>query len=219
MKIFLDTADYTVLDRLAKTGLIDGVTTNPSHFARVGGNPLEVLTRISALLPTAEISVEITERSPEDVERQARALAKLGPTIIVKIPCFPHYVPVIRALVQDRIAINITLVFSLVQAFMMAKLSVRYISPFIGRLEDIDGNGLKLIRDIRFMLDTYNFSSQLLAASLRTIRHLHAVIEEGADIVTLPVELFERALEHPLTDKGMALFEADWQKLGIKQFP
>ncbi len=218
MKFFLDTAHYQVLVDAKKTGLIDGVTTNPSHLSKEGKGT-QLVTQIAQLLPHCDISVEVTEKTPEAVYNQAKEIAQLAPNIVVKIPCSKPYVPVIHALVQEGIPINVTLVFSVVQGLCMAKLHVKYISPFIGRLDDIDSNGMELIRDLRVVLDTYQYPTQLLAASIRNIPQVHEAALAGADIATLPVEIYEKLLEHPLTDKGMKLFDEDWEKLGIKTFP
>lgn len=219
MKIFLDTANIESIQKWAQTGLIDGVTTNPTHLSKENKNPTEQVRAICSLLPSGVISAEITETEPSKVYTQARAIAEIADNIAVKVPCHAHYYSIIKKLVDEGITLNITLVFSLSQGLMMAKLGTHYISPFIGRLDDINADGMALIRQLRHMLDTYNFDTQLLAASIRDVAHLDGVIDAGADIATVPVEVFEKALAHPLTDKGMAQFLADWQKLNITQFP
>ncbi len=218
MKFFLDTANLEALTKAKKTGLINGVTTNPTHLSREGEST-SLVKKIATLLPKCDISVEVTEKTPEAVYNQAKEIANLAPNIVVKIPCHKDYVPVIHTLVQEGIPLNITLLFSVVQGLCMAKLQVKYISPFIGRLDDIDADGMQLIRDLREVLDNYDYKTELLAASLRSIPHLHEVALAGADIATLPVKLYDKMLDHPLTDKGMKLFDEDWQKLGIKKFP
>ncbi len=218
MKFFLDTANLEALQKAKKTGLINGVTTNPTHLSREGQST-ELVKQIAALLPTCDISVEVTTKTPEEVYNQAKQIAELAPNIVVKIPCAKEYVPVIHTLVQEGIPLNITLLFSAVQGLCMAKLQVKYISPFIGRLDDIDANGMQLITDLRKILDNYNSTTQLLAASLRSIPHIHQAALAGADVATLPVALYEKMLDHPLTTKGMKLFDEDWQKLGINKFP
>jgi transaldolase len=219
MKIFLDTAHLATIQQWAETGLIDGVTSNPSHLSKEGGDPKKIINDICALLPEGDISVQVTEKSPEAVYKQAKAIAKLAPNIIVKVPCAKEYYPVIKKLVAEGVKVNITLLFTLVQALFMCKLGVRYISPFIGRLDDIDVDGLALIAELRQMIDTYGFETQILAASIRDDRHFHGVILFGADAATVPVTVLEKAATHPLTDQGRALFDADWAKLGIRQFP
>jgi transaldolase len=218
MKFFLDTANFEALNKAKKTGLIQGVTTNPTHLSKEGEG-VELVKKIAALLPNCDISVEVTEKTPEAIYNQAKEIANLAPNIVVKIPCYNEYVPVIHTLVQEGIPLNITLLFSVVQGLCMAKLQVKYISPFIGRLDDIDTDGMQLVQDLRTILDTYCFKTQILAASLRSIPDIHQAALAGADIATLPVTIYENMLDHPLTDKGMKLFDQDWQKLGIKKFP
>lgn len=219
MKIFLDTAHYETIHTWAKTGLIDGVTTNPSHMSREGGDLVALIRKISQCLPEGHISVEVTEQAPEKVYAQAKALAALADNIVVKIPCHVSYLSIINTLVKEGVKINITLVFTLAQALCMSKLGVTYISPFVGRLDDIDTDGVSLLEEIKEMLDSYDFETQVLAASLRHVRHVHAAIAAGVDCMTLPVELLEKVIVHPLVDKGMEIFERDWRKLGVRNFP
>jgi transaldolase len=219
MKIFLDTANTELIEKWAHTGLIDGVTTNPTLLSKEGKSPTEQILTICDLLPTGVISVEVVETKPENVYLQARKIAALSHNIAVKIPCHPDYYTVIKQLVNEGITLNITLVFSLAQGLMMAKLGVDYISPFIGRLDDIHENGIELIKQLRHMLDWYGFETQLLAASIRDSTHFEQTIIAGADIATVPVTVFEHSLEHQLTDKGMAQFLSDWKKLNISEFP
>jgi len=219
MKIFLDTANIELITQWAQTGLIDGVTTNPTHLSKEGGNPTQTVLTICDIVPLGVISVEVVETDPESVYLQARKIASLSDNIAVKIPCHAHYYSVIRKLVEEGITLNITLVFSLAQGLMMAKLGVAYISPFVGRLDDIGADGIELIKQLRHMLDWYGFETQLLAASIRDTHHLEKALMAGADIATLPIAVFEQSLAHQLTDKGMAQFLADWNKLNISQFP
>ena len=219
MKIFLDTADVAAIERWIPTGLIDGVTTNPSHLSKAGGSPQSHIAKICSLLPNGSVSVEVTETEPEKVYEQAHAISNLSDTILVKVPCHKDYYPVIHKLAQEDVRLNITLVFTAIQGLMMSKLGAEYISPFVGRWDDIDVDGIGLLDELRQMMDVHNLSTGILAASLRTVRHLHDAILAGADAVTLPVEVFEKALEHPLTNQGIEKFNADWAKLGISQFP
>lgn len=219
MKIFLDTANTELIKQWAHSGLIDGVTTNPTHLSKEGANPTDQVLTICELLPFGVISVEVVETEPESVYLQARKIASLSDNIAVKIPCHANYYSVIKKLVEEGITLNITLVFSLAQGLMMAKLGVSYISPFIGRLDDIGADGIELIKQLRHMLDWYGFETQLLAASIRDTHHFEKALMAGADIATLPAAVFEQSLAHQLTDKGMAQFLADWKKLNISQFP
>lgn len=166
-----------------------------------------------------DVSIEVTEQEPQRVYEQAKKIAQLAPNVVVKVPCHVDYYPLIHKLVQEDIPLNITLIFSLTQALFMCKLGVKYISPFVGRLDDIDSNGSELLYQLRAMVDEYNYATKILAASLRHPRHLHEAILAGADVATIPVELLTKASAHVLTDKGMKIFDTDWKKLGIATFP
>jgi transaldolase len=224
MKIFLDTANLEGIKKWAMTGLIDGVTTNPTHLSKEGRNPKEQILAICAVLPEGEISVEVTEQDPDAVYKQAKDIAALAGNIVVKIPCHHNYYQVIRRLAHEEIPLNITLVFTLVQGLMMCKLGVRYISPFVGRLDDIDCDGIELLPEMREMVDEYGFDTGILAASLRGVRNVHDAIIAGADAATISLPVFEKMIEHPLTDQGIKTFSDDWATLrqaqgGIRQFP
>jgi len=219
MKIFLDTSNLAMINTWLQTGLIDGITTNPSTLSKEGGDPKKLVLAICAALGSRDVSIEVTKQSAQDVYKQALEIAALAPNVVVKVPCHPTYFPVIQRLVKEGVAVNVTLVFSLLQGMMMSKLGVRYISPFVGRLDDIDVDGSELLCEMRSMIDHYEFDTQILAASIRHVRHFHDAVSFGADVVTLPVEVLEKATQHPLTEQGIAKFNADWHKLGITQFP
>ena len=219
MKLFLDTADIAAMTTWGKTGLIDGITTNPSHLAKEGKDPKKQVLEICKIFPDGEISVEVTEQDPQKVYKQAKEIAALSKNILVKIPCHADYYPVIAKLVDEGIKINVTLVFTLIQSLFMCKLGVTYISPFIGRWDDIDVEGKDLLLELREVIDDYGYETQILAASLRGVRHLHEAILAGADAATVPVAVLEKASKHLLTDEGIALFNTDWAKLGVRKFP
>lgn len=219
MKIFLDTANINAIKKWKETGLVDGVTTNPTHLAIEGNNPRKQVIEICKLLPKGEISVEVTKIKPVDVYKQAKEIAALSKNILVKIPCHANYYPVIKKLVNEKVKLNITLVFSLAQSLFMSKLGVTYISPFIGRWDDIDVDGTELLIKLRVMQEEYNFKTGILAASLRTVRNFHDAIMAGCDVATLPISIMQKAMAHPLTDQGIEKFNADWAQLGIKKFP
>lgn len=219
MKLFLDTANIAEIAELAQTGLIDGVTTNPTHLSVEKNDPVEQIKAIIKLLPAGEISVEITEKDPEKVYAQALKIAALSDTILVKVPCHQSYYPIIGRLVAQGIPLNITLVFSFLQGVFMAKLGVRYISPFIGRLNDNDGDGIALLAELRTMIDHYEYTTKILAASIREVEHVHDAVLMGVDAVTCSPTIFKKMMHHQLTDSGMKQFDADWFSLGIKQFP
>ena len=219
MKIFLDTADVAVIKKWKETGLIDGVTTNPTHLSKAGGDPKKVVLDICKLLPHGEISVEVTEKSPEAVYKQAKKIAAIAKNVLVKIPCHSDYYPIIAKLVKEEVRLNITLVFTLVQGLMMCKLGVHYISPFVGRWDDIDQDGPTVLYQLQQMITEYQYETGVLAASLRHVRHMHEAIMAGANAATVPPDVLEKATEHVLTNKGIELFDADWKKLGVHSFP
>jgi transaldolase len=219
MKIFLDTANLDVIKKWADTGLVDGVTTNPSHLSKEGKDPKKQVLAICKAVPDGVVSVEVTQQEPKAVYEQAKKIAALSENIVVKIPCHEQYVGVIKKLVDETVPLNITLVFTLPQALVMCKLGVDFISPFVGRLDDSDVDGCAVLEEMQTMVTANFFDTQVIAASIRHLRHFHAAIKAGVDVTTLPPELFEKALAHPLTDLGMEKFDADWQKLGVKQFP
>jgi transaldolase len=217
MKLFLDSANIESIKQWAY--LLDGVTTNPTHLSKEGQDPTKQVLKICDLMHNKDVSVEVTEKDPKTVYSQAKKIAALGSNIVVKIPCHRDYYPLIAKLVHEKIKINITLVFTLPQAWLMCKMGVRYISPFVGRLDDNDVDGAKLLYELREMVDSYGYETYILAASLRHVRHVHEAINAGADVATMPPQLLEKISEHILTEKGMELFEADWKKLGVSSFP
>lgn len=219
MKLFLDTADISLISQWAPTQLIDGVTTNPTHLSNAGGNPVNVVQQICALLPDADISVEVTVKEPDAVYAQAKKIAALAHNVVVKIPCHKDYYAVIARLVDEEVPLNITLVFSVAQSLFMCKLGVSYISPFIGRLDDAGLDGIQILEDICSMREWYDFETEVLAASVRTAAKAQEAIMAGADVLTVPGAVLEEMTRHTLTDAGMAQFDADWKKLGISQFP
>ena len=217
MKLFLDTANIEDIRTWAY--LIDGVTTNPSHLAHENKDPKKQILEICSLLPDKDISVEVTLAEPKALAEQAHAISKLAPNIVVKIPCHQPYYPVIAHLVREGVKINVTLGFTLVQSLFMCKLGVKYISPFIGRWDDIDVEGVDILFELRSMVDHYSYPTQILAASIRSIRHVHEAILAGADVATVPTAVLEKSSQHILTKEGMEKFSADWNKLGNPKFP
>jgi transaldolase len=215
MKIFLDTASREKIKKLIPTGLIDGITTNPTHLSNEDGSIREVLNDICSMV-SGPVSIEVIEKSPEAVLTQAREISKFAKNVVVKIPFAADYLPIIRKLVAEGIKLNITLIFTPLQALMVAKLNVAMISPFLGRWDDVGVDGLTFLQEITAMKALYNFSSQILAASIRTPIEWQRVVQTGADIITLPPVVLEQSMKHPLTDKGIDLFDNDWKKLGKK---
>lgn len=219
MKIFLDTADVIAIKKWSEIGIIDGITTNPTHLSKEGGDPKKVVMQICKLLPEGQISVEVTNLDPKKMYEQAKKISKLADNIWVKIPCHVKYYELIKKLVDEEVKLNITLVFTVLQSLMMCKLGVYYISPFVGRWDDIDVDGMAFIPQMREMIDFYGYETKILAASIRSVQNFHEAITAGADAVTLPIEVFEKSVSNPLTDQGIEKFAKDWQKLGVKQFP
>ncbi len=215
MKIFLDTANRETIEKWLPTGLIDGITTNPSHLSKEGKNSKKVLLDICNMVP-GDVSIEVVEKKPDAVYKQAKAISELAKNVVVKIPFQEAYLPVINKLVQEGVKINVTLIFSLLQALLVGKLGVKYISPFVGRWDDIDINGMELIDELRTLKDNYDFESEILAASIRHLMHFHQAALIGADVVTVPPTLLEKIMKHPLTEQGIAKFDADWKSLGKK---
>ena len=213
MKIFLDTADRDLIKKWISTGIIDGVTTNPSLLTKAGNNPKEVLLDICKLVP-GDVSIEVVEKDPEKVYKQAKEIAEISKNVVVKIPFAHEYLPVIEKLVKENIKINVTLVFSVLQALLVSKLGVTYISPFVGRWDDIDIDGMKLVENLMQMKKNYNFKSEILAASIRNVMHWHYATLIGTDVVTLPPKLLEQIMNHPLTTQGIEKFDNDWKSLG-----
>ena len=219
MELFLDTANVAAITQWVQTGLIDGITTNPTLLSKEESAPLEQIKKIMSIIGHRGVSVEVTETDPQLIYQQAKRIAAIGPNVIVKIPCHVSYYEVIRKLTNENIALNITLVFTLAQGLFMSKLGVKYISPFIGRLDDIDVDGVALLRELQSMKKHYHFSTKILAASIRSVRHLHNVINAGVDIATIPQSVLAACSKHMLTDQGIEKFMDDWGKLNISQFP
>lgn len=215
MKIFLDTADLTEIQRAAAAGMIDGITTNPSLLSKAagdGGDPRAILEAICDAV-AGPISAEVVATDADTMVREGGKLAKIADNIVVKCPLTEAGLVACRRLRADGIKVNVTLCFSATQALMAAKADATYISPFIGRLDDISSDGMELIRQIRIIYDNYGFNTEILAASIRHPQHVVESALMGADVATLPPKVLWQLLQHPLTDKGLAAFLADWQKL------
>lgn len=214
MKIFLDTADLTEIRRAAEAGLIDGITTNPSLMAKAlgDGDPAEHFRQI-CLLVDGPISAEVIATDAAGMLEQGRRLAALHPNIVVKLPITEAGLVACRTLSSEGIKTNLTLCFSAAQALLVAKAGATFVSPFVGRLDDVGHDGIELIHEIREVYDLYGFETQILAASLRHPRHVHEAMMAGADAATLPSNVLYPLLRHPLTDQGLERFLADWKAL------
>ncbi|KAB7647564.1 fructose-6-phosphate aldolase [Polymorphobacter fuscus] len=213
MKFFADTADTAEIALLAETGLLDGVTTNPSLIAKSGRNFLEVIREIAALTP-GPVSAEVVASDKDGMLREAEVLRKLGDNICVKLPLTLAGLAACKALSDDGVMTNVTLCFSANQALLAAKAGATFISPFVGRLDDIGSDGMILIEDIKMIYDNYAFDTEILVASVRHPIHVLQAAKLGADVATMPPTVIRALASHPLTDKGLAAFDADWAKTG-----
>lgn len=213
MKFFADTADLQDIRELAATGLLDGVTTNPSLIMKSGKDFLSLIKEICDAVD-GPVSAEVTALDAPTMLKEAHKLAKIADNVVIKLPLTPAGLETCKTLSDEGIQTNVTLCFSANQALLAAKAGATYISPFIGRLEDIDEDGLGLIADIRQIYDNYSFKTQILAASVRTPEHVHMAALIGADVATMPPATIRALHAHPLTDKGIEGFTADWAKTG-----
>lgn len=213
MNLFLDTTDTAVLLALVETGLVDGVTTNPTLIAKSGRPMLEVIAEICEIVE-GPVSAEVAAVGWEEMLAEGRRLADIAPNIVVKLPLTPDGLMATRVFAEEDILTNVTLCFSAAQALLAAKAGATYVSPFVGRLDDIGEDGMQLIHDIRAIYDNYAFDTEILAASIRTPEHVTAAAIAGADCATVPPAVFEALFRHPLTDKGLEQFLADWAKTG-----
>lgn len=213
MKFFADTADTADIAALAATGLLDGVTTNPSLIAKSGRNFLEVIREI-ATLTTGPVSAEVVAADTAGMLREAEVLRKLGDNICIKLPLTMDGLTACKALSDDGVMTNVTLCFSANQALLAAKAGATFISPFVGRLDDVGFDGMILIEDIKLIYDNYAFDTEILVASVRHPVHVLQAAKLGADVATMPPAVIRALANHPLTDKGLAAFNADWAKTG-----
>ncbi len=212
MKFFIDTANIDEIREASAMGVLDGVTTNPSLVAREGREFMDVLAEIVKIVD-GPISAEVTSTEFEGMMVQARKLAKFHENIVVKIPIISEGLKAIKACSDEGIRINVTLCFSANQALLAAKAGAAYISPFLGRLDDIGHNGMDLIREIRTVYDNYGYPTQILAASIRSPLHVTEAALIGADVATVPFKVLQAIIKHPLTESGQARFLADWEKV------
>ncbi len=211
MKFYLDTANLDEIKKVAAMGLLDGVTTNPSLIAKEKGAFKDILRNICEVVP-GPVNAEVVSLDTEGMLREGRDLAKLHPNIIVKIPMTKDGMVAVRKLANEKIRTNVTLIFSPSQALIAAKAGASFVSPFLGRLDDISHVGMDLLRQIVAIFDNYDFETEVLAASLRHPVHVIEAALAAADIATVPAKVFDQLFSHPLTDIGIARFLEDWQK-------
>lgn len=213
MQLFLDTADVNVLKDLSVTGLVDGVTTNPTLIAKAGRPMLEVIAEICDIVE-GPVSAEVAARDTAGMLDEGRKLAAVAPNVVVKVPLTWDGLIATREFAQEGIATNVTLCFSAAQALLAAKAGAAYISPFVGRLDDHGADGMALINEIRVIYDNYDYDTEILAASIRNGVHVKAAAIAGADCATIPPAVFQELFKHPLTEKGLEQFMSDWAKTG-----
>ena len=223
MKIFLDTADVDLIEQYYGTGLIDGVTTNPTLIKKSGYDPEEVYRKI-ALIGVDDISMEIvTDDSYEFLKEGRRLKEKFGEITTIKVPCTPEGLKGCKLLAKEGIRVNVTLIFSAAQAVLASKAGAAYVSPFVGRVDDNSFDGLNLIKEIADIYEKqsrlYNFvDTEILSASIRNVGSVSKSFEYGAGIVTMPPSVFEKMYNHILTDKGLELFQTDWEAVNVLKF-
>jgi transaldolase len=211
MKFFIDTANIDEIREANALGVLDGVTTNPSLVAKEGKDFQGRLREIVSVV-NGPISAEVTSTEPDEMLKQAHELAQISPNIVIKVPITKEGLQICRKLRKDDIRVNVTLCFSPAQALLAAKADATYISPFIGRLDDIASEGMELIRQIRVIYDNYGYTTEILAASIRSPMHVVESALAGADVATIPFSVIAQLLKHPLTDSGQEKFLSDFAK-------
>lgn len=211
MKIFLDTANLKAINTYNDMGLVDGITTNPTLLAKEDQNPSEIMREIAKIVK-GPVSLEVIATETDEMLEEAHKLKKFGQNVVVKIPMTSNGIKAVRKLREDGIDTNVTLIFSANQAILAAKAGASYVSPFIGRLDDIGNEGMILVNEIIQIFRNYRFKTEVLVASIRHPIHVVEAGKIGADIVTLPPDILGKMFSHPLTDKGLALFLSDWEK-------
>jgi transaldolase len=211
MKLFADTGNLKELEALASLGILDGVTTNPSLMAKESGDPRQILKQICRLVQ-GPVSAEVVATDAAGMIREGRELAAIDEHIVVKVPFTKDGVKACKTLASEGTRVNVTLIFSPTQAWLAAKVGAAYVSPFVGRLDDVGTNGMNLIREIVDIFDNFEYSTEVLVASVRHPIHIIESARMGADVVTCPPAVIEQSFKHPLTDIGLAKFLQDWEK-------
>jgi transaldolase len=213
MKIFLDTANLKSIKKFNDMGLLDGITTNPSLMSKEGGNPKDAMEEITKIIK-GDVSLEVVSTEYAGMTEEGKRLRQYGENVVVKVPMTPDGLKACKSLSSEGIPVNVTLIFSANQALLAAKSGEKYVSPFIGRLDDIGQDGMQLIKDIKEIFKNYpDFKTQILVASVRHPVHVVDAAKTGADVVTLPPGVLDKMLQHPLTKIGLENFLADWDKL------
>jgi transaldolase len=212
MKIFLDTANLDSIRKYNDMGLLDGITTNPSLMSKEGGNPKNVMEEITKIIK-GDVSLEVVSTEYSGMMEEGKRLREYGDNVVVKVPMTPDGLKACKSFSSEGIPVNVTLIFSANQALLAAKSGARYVSPFIGRLDDVGQDGMNLIKDIKQIFDNYpQFKTQILVASIRHPVHVVDAAKIGADVVTLPPTVLDKMMKHPLTKIGLENFLSDWDK-------
>lgn len=212
MKIFLDTANIASIRHYSEMGMVDGITTNPTLLSKEGGDPEEIIREIIKIVK-GPISLEVISTEINQIMEEAYILQRYGSNVVIKVPMIPDGLKAVKKLKEEGIETNVTLVFSANQALLAAKAGASYVSPFIGRLDDIGNEGMSLIRDINQIFKNYQYNTKILVASIRHPIHVIEAAKLGADVVTLPPDILGKMFLHPLTDKGLKVFISDWENL------
>jgi len=212
MKIFVDTANIKEIEELVSWGIIEGATTNPTLISREEGDPKEIIKKICELVK-GPVSAEVVSQDAEGMIKEARELAKIDEHVVIKIPMTIEGLKAIKVLSQEGISCNTTLVFTPLQALLAAKAGARYVSPFVGRLDDVSSYGMRLIEDILTIFDNYGFNTEVIVASIRHPMHVLEAALMGAHIATVPPKVIRQLVNHPLTDIGIERFLKDWEKV------
>lgn len=212
MKFFIDTANIEEIRKAWETGIIDGVTTNPSLLAKEGKEPMSLLRQICEIVH-GPVSAEVLSLQYEEMVREAIELSKIHSNIVIKIPMTEDGLRAVRKLSEEGIKTNVTLIFSPTQALLAAKAGANYVSPFVGRLDDISHFGMELVRDIQLIFKNYDFHTEVIVASIRNPLHVLEAARLGADIATIPYSVIKQLIKHPLTDIGIERFLKDWEKI------
>lgn len=213
MKLFLDTADINEITDLNKTGMVDGITTNPSLIAKSGRNIIQTIEEICEIV-SGPVSAEVTATDYDGMMREGARLAEIASNVTVKLPLTVDGLRACASLSEDNIMVNVTLCFSTAQALLAAKAGASFISPFVGRLDDIGADGMNLISEIAEIYANYDYSTEILVASVRGVQHVVDAALIGADVATIPPKIMSQMYKHPLTDKGLADFLSDWESTG-----
>ena len=213
MQLFLDGSDIDKIRKYSDFGVIDGVTTNPSIILKSGKNMIEVISELASVV-SGSVSAEVSALDSEKMVHEGMKLSEIAKNVTVKLPITWDGLRACKTLSKEGISVNMTLCFSSSQALLAAKAGAEYVSPFIGRLDDLNLEGIDLISDIKLIYSHYKFSTKILAASIRTTNHLKQCARLGADVATIPLDVFEKLIKHPLTDSGLNQFMADWEKTG-----